>query len=49
MVAAIYVGLDPRLRGAAGRSVLAHLVDLVGRGRVVADRPPSIDARYRLA
>ncbi|UYY58479.1 MBL fold metallo-hydrolase [Sphingomonas sp. S2-65] len=34
MVARMYVGLDPRLTGAAARSVLAHLVDLQGRGLV---------------
>jgi glyoxylase-like metal-dependent hydrolase (beta-lactamase superfamily II) len=34
MVAAMYKGLDPRLTGAAGRSVLAHLVDLESRGAV---------------
>ncbi len=34
MVAAMYNGLDPRLTGAAGRSVLAHLLDLHGRGVV---------------
>jgi glyoxylase-like metal-dependent hydrolase (beta-lactamase superfamily II) len=34
MVAAMYKGLDPRLTGAAGRSVLAHLVDLQRQGRV---------------
>lgn len=33
-VAEMYKGLDPRLHGAAGRSVLAHLVDLQQRGRV---------------
>lgn len=33
MVAAMYKGLDPRLSGAAGRSVLAHLVDLQNRGQ----------------
>ena len=33
MVAAMYKGLDPRLTGAAGRSVLAHLVDLERQGR----------------
>ncbi len=32
MVAAMYKGLDPRLVGAAGRSVLAHLLDLQKRG-----------------
>jgi glyoxylase-like metal-dependent hydrolase (beta-lactamase superfamily II) len=34
MVAAMYKGLDPRLNGAAGRSVLAHLIDLRHKGRV---------------
>ncbi|SMC80738.1 Glyoxylase, beta-lactamase superfamily II [Novosphingobium sp. B1] len=33
-VAAMYKGLDPRLNGAAGRSVLAHLIDLERQGRV---------------
>lgn len=33
-VAAMYKGLDPRLHGAAGRSVLAHLIDLEQQGRV---------------
>jgi glyoxylase-like metal-dependent hydrolase (beta-lactamase superfamily II) len=36
MVAAMYKGLDPRLTGAAGRSVLAHLIDLQNQGRVTA-------------
>ncbi|ODP39372.1 MBL fold metallo-hydrolase [Sphingomonas turrisvirgatae] len=34
MVERMYVGLDPRLTGAAGRSVLAHLLDLQNRGIV---------------
>jgi glyoxylase-like metal-dependent hydrolase (beta-lactamase superfamily II) len=34
MVAAMYKGLDPRLTGAAGCSMLAHLVDLHNKGRV---------------
>jgi glyoxylase-like metal-dependent hydrolase (beta-lactamase superfamily II) len=37
MVAAMYKGLDPRLVGAAGRSVLAHLLDLQTHGRVRQD------------
>ncbi|MDV3457552.1 MBL fold metallo-hydrolase [Sphingomonas sp. HF-S4] len=37
MVARMYVGLDPRLTGAAGRSVLAHLLDLRARGLVQAE------------
>ena len=35
MVERMYVGLDPRLHGAAGRSVLAHLIDLRDRGVVL--------------
>jgi glyoxylase-like metal-dependent hydrolase (beta-lactamase superfamily II) len=37
MVERMYAGLDPRLTGAAGRSVLAHLIDLRDRG-VVAEK-----------
>ncbi|MGN6268777.1 MAG: MBL fold metallo-hydrolase [Sphingomonas sp.] len=33
MVDQMYVGIDPRLKGAAERSVLAHLIDLERRGR----------------
>jgi len=33
----MYKGLDPRLVGAAGRSVLAHLIDLRHQGRVSSD------------
>jgi len=35
MVERMYVGIDPRLHGAAGRSVLAHLIDLERRGLVI--------------
>jgi glyoxylase-like metal-dependent hydrolase (beta-lactamase superfamily II) len=35
LVTEMYRGLDPRLVGAAGRSVLAHLADLIDRGNVV--------------
>jgi glyoxylase-like metal-dependent hydrolase (beta-lactamase superfamily II) len=48
IVRAIYIGLDPRLTGAAGLSVLAHLEDLVTRGKVVTDGQPAIDGAYRL-
>jgi glyoxylase-like metal-dependent hydrolase (beta-lactamase superfamily II) len=34
MVPRMYKGLDPRLKGAAGQSVRAHLIDLQNRGRV---------------
>jgi glyoxylase-like metal-dependent hydrolase (beta-lactamase superfamily II) len=37
MVERMYVGLDPRLTGAAGRSVLAHLIDLQARGLVAQE------------
>jgi len=48
MVERLYVGLNPALRRAAGRSVLAHLIDLTGRDIVAADRPATVDAHYRL-
>jgi glyoxylase-like metal-dependent hydrolase (beta-lactamase superfamily II) len=49
LVRAIYIGIDPRLAKAAGLSVLAHLEDLVSRGIVATEGPPSIDGVYRLA
>ena len=49
IVRAIYIGIDPRLTGAAGLSVLAHLEDLVARGLVATDGQPAIDGVYRLA
>jgi glyoxylase-like metal-dependent hydrolase (beta-lactamase superfamily II) len=49
IVRAIYIGIDPRLTGAAGMSVLAHLEDLVTRGLVETDGAPDIDGVYRLA
>ncbi|HEU4805275.1 MAG TPA: MBL fold metallo-hydrolase [Nitrobacter sp.] len=48
LVRTIYIGLDPRLSGAAGYSVLAHLEDLVARGLVLTDGDPVIGGRYRL-
>jgi glyoxylase-like metal-dependent hydrolase (beta-lactamase superfamily II) len=48
MVERLYVGLNPNLRRAAGRSVLAHLVDLVGRSMAISDGPLTVDATYRL-
>jgi glyoxylase-like metal-dependent hydrolase (beta-lactamase superfamily II) len=44
----VYLGLDPRLKGAAGRSVLAHLVELVEHGKIDSDGPPTLGTRYRL-
>jgi glyoxylase-like metal-dependent hydrolase (beta-lactamase superfamily II) len=49
IIARLYKGLDPRLRRAAGRSVEAHLLDLIGRGIVAVDEPPTLAAVYRLA
>ncbi|MBV9260234.1 MAG: MBL fold metallo-hydrolase [Pseudolabrys sp.] len=48
LVRAIYIGLDPRLTGAAGLSTLAHLEDLVARRIVATDGEPSIAGVYRL-
>lgn len=47
MVRAIYRDTDPRLHGAAALSVLAHLEDLVEKGRVATDGPPRLTGRYR--
>ena len=49
LVRAIYIGIDPRLMGAAGYSVLAHLEDLVARGVVTTAGDPVIGGRYRLS
>ncbi|MCP4315068.1 MAG: MBL fold metallo-hydrolase [Hyphomicrobiales bacterium] len=48
MVKVIYRDTDPRLHGAAGLSLLAHLEDLVGRGEVETDGMPSINGVYHL-
>ena len=49
IVAHVYRGTDARLHGAAGLSVLAQMEDLLARGVVVADGPPTLGARYALA
>jgi glyoxylase-like metal-dependent hydrolase (beta-lactamase superfamily II) len=46
MVKAIYRDTDPRLHGAAGLSVLAHLEDLVVRGLVATEGAPGLDGVY---
>ena len=48
IVERLYAGLNPALRGAAARSVLAHLIDLIGRDIVTADGPATVAARFRL-
>ncbi len=48
MVAVMYADVDTVLHFAAGRSVLAHLIDLVDAGRVRADPAPTTDASFTL-
>jgi glyoxylase-like metal-dependent hydrolase (beta-lactamase superfamily II) len=47
IVEQIYKGLDPKLRTAAGLSVLAHIEDLIERGLVTCDDDPSLTATFR--
>ncbi|MEP9355246.1 MBL fold metallo-hydrolase [Xanthobacter sp. KR7-65] len=49
LVRGIYIGLDPRLVGAASLTVLAHLEHLVASGRVVTDGAAAISGRFRPA
>jgi glyoxylase-like metal-dependent hydrolase (beta-lactamase superfamily II) len=49
MVETIYRSTDPRLHGAAGLSVLAHVEDLVARGEIAAEGGIAIDSVYQLA
>lgn len=49
IVRAVYAGLDPRLKGAAGLSVLAHLEDLIARGLVSTEGDPTPGGTYCLA
>lgn len=49
MVKVIYRDTDPKLHGAAALSVLAHIEDLLERGEIAADGPPSLAAHYRPA
>jgi glyoxylase-like metal-dependent hydrolase (beta-lactamase superfamily II) len=48
MVPSLYAAVDPRLHPAAAHSVLAHMVQLVREGRVLAEGE-GLDADYRLA
>lgn len=47
IVRRLYRDVDPKLHRAAGRSVLAHLVELVERGVVQCEDTPSIGTQYR--
>lgn len=49
IVAAIYEGIDPRLKSAAGLSVFAHLEDLVAKGLATSDGAPSLTGAFRPA
>ncbi|MFG1463507.1 MBL fold metallo-hydrolase [Xanthobacter sp. DSM 24535] len=49
LVRGIYIGLDPRLFGAASLTVLAHLEHLVEKGLVETEGVPSIAGNYRVA
>lgn len=48
MVPSLYAAVDPRLHPAAALSVLAHMIQLVREGRVVAEGE-GLEGRYRLA
>jgi glyoxylase-like metal-dependent hydrolase (beta-lactamase superfamily II) len=49
LVDEVYVGLDPRLKGAAAASVLAHLLHLTKTGRVASDGRPGPESEFALA
>ena len=49
MVPRMYAAVDKRLHPAAARSVLAHMIELVRDGQVVADGAPGPQSEYRLA
>lgn len=46
IVASVYHGLKPALRGAAALSVFAHLEDMVERGVVLSDGPVRLNGRF---
>jgi glyoxylase-like metal-dependent hydrolase (beta-lactamase superfamily II) len=48
MVARMYKDVPVMLHAAAGRSVLAHLIQFVADGRIQCDGPPTIGARFKL-
>ena len=48
MTPRLYVGIDPRLHGAASRSMLAHLIHMTREGRVRAQGEPTAEAVYSL-
>jgi glyoxylase-like metal-dependent hydrolase (beta-lactamase superfamily II) len=49
MVPVVYAAVDKRLYPAAAQSMLAHLIQLVREGRVLADSEPGLSAVFSLA
>jgi glyoxylase-like metal-dependent hydrolase (beta-lactamase superfamily II) len=49
MVTRMYKGLDPRLTGAAGRSIFSHIIDLTERGVVVSKGVIDMNSEYNRA
>lgn len=47
IVGVIYKETDPRLHGAAGLSVFAHIEDLVERKLIACDGAPALNSEYR--
>ena len=48
MVPVMYAAVDKRLHPAAAHSVHAHLLHMIGDGRVVSDEAAGLDSEYRL-
>ncbi|MCB1470640.1 MAG: MBL fold metallo-hydrolase [Rhizobiaceae bacterium] len=46
LVKVIYRDTDPRLHGAAALSVLAHIEDLMEKGRIASNGPASLEGEY---
>ncbi len=49
IVPILYKDVDSRLYPAAARSMLAHMIQLAGEGRILADGEPALDSEYRLS
>lgn len=48
LTARVYAGIPAELHPAARRNVLAHLLDLLEKNKVVTDGPPNLAARFSL-
>jgi len=46
IVKIIYRDTDPRLHGAAALSVLAHIEDLLAKGKITSKQPAAINGEY---